>query len=186
MIGNQVPVEVRELDWEHLVQMVEHHYDAGRSILVLYRKRDTKKDAETKLSRVIERVREDKRSKEIKFLTYHSSKGLQADAVFLLGDCEVTTSSPSRNDFYAQAGMANPGEPCGYDRAQQQEALRTAYVAITRAITYCYWYISWDEKVPASEKASRYIKVDQPYWNVVTPRPAPPSDGIKRKAVKGR
>ena len=186
VIGNQIPVEVRELDWEHLVQMAEHHYDAGHSILILYRKRDTKKDAKAKLSDVIERAREDKRDKAIKFLTYHSSKGLQADAVFLLGDCEVTTSSPSRNDFYAQAGMANAGEPCGYDRAQQQEALRTAYVAITRAVTYCYWYISWDEKVPASEKASRYIKGDQAYWNVVTPRPAPPSDGIKRKAVKGR
>lgn len=186
VIDNQVPVEVRELDWVHLVQTVEHHYDAGRSILVLYRKRDTKKEAQTKLSDVIERAREDKRGKAIKFLTYHSSKGLQADAVFLLGDCEVTTSSPSRNDFYAQAGMANPGDPCGYDRAQQQEALRTAYVAITRAVTYCYWYISWDEKVPASEKASRYIKGHEAYWNVVTPRPAPPSDGIKRKAVKGR
>ena len=186
VIGNQIPVEVRELDWEHLVQITEHHYDAGHSILILYRKRDTKKDAKAKLSDVIERAREDKRDKAIKFLTYHSSKGLQADAVFLLGDCEVTTSSPSRNDFYAQAGMANAGEPCGYDRAQQQEALRTAYVAITRAVTYCYWYVSWDEKVPASEKASRYIKGDQAYWNVVTPRPAPPSDGIKRKAVKGR
>lgn len=186
VIGNQIPVEVRELDWEHLVQITEHHYDAGHSILILYRKRDTKKDAKAKLSDVIERAREDKRDKAIKFLTYHSSKGLQADAVFLLGDCEITTSSPSRNDFYAQAGMANAGEPCGYDRAQQQEALRTAYVAITRAVTYCYWYVSWDEKVPASEKASRYIKGDQAYWNVVTPRPAPPSDGIKRKAVKGR
>lgn len=79
------------------------------------------------------------------------------------GDCEVTTSSRSRNDFYAQAGMAIPGEPCGYDRAQQQEALRTAYFATTRAVTYCYWYVSWGEKVPASEKASRYIKGDQAY-----------------------
>ncbi len=56
----------------------------------------------------------------------------------------------------------------------------------TRAVTYCYWYVSWDEKVPASEKASRYIKRDQSYWNVVTPRPARASDGIKRKARKGR
>ena len=186
VVGNQVPVEVQELDWQHIVQMVEHHYDAGRSILVLYRKRETKKDAETMLSDVIERSRVDKRGKAIKFLTYHSSKGLQADAVFLLGDCEVTTSSPSRNDFYAQAGMANQGEPCGYDKAQQREALRTAYVAITRAVTYCYWYVSWDEKVPASEKASRHVKGDQAYWNIVTPRPAPPSGGIKRKVVKGR
>jgi superfamily I DNA/RNA helicase len=185
VIGNQVPVEVREVDWAHLVEMAEHHYDSGRSILVLYRKRDTKADAQTKLRNVLERARTDKRGKAIKFLTYHSSKGLQADAVFLLGDCEVTTSSPSKNDFYTQAGMAGPGDEYGYDKAQQHEALRTAYVAITRAVTYCYWYISWEEKVPASEKASRYIKGREAYWNVVTPRPAPTPDGIKRKAGKG-
>ena len=186
VIGNPVPVEVRELDWKHLAKMVEHHYDAGHSILVLYRKRDTKTDAQVNLTQILQRARDDRRSKKIKFLTYHSSKGLQADAVFLLGDCEVTTSSPSRNDFYAQAGMGSPSDPCGYDTAQQQEALRTAYVAITRAITYCYWYLSWDEKVPASEKASRHIKAHEAYWNTVIPRPAPPSDGIRRKAIRAR
>jgi ATP-dependent exoDNAse (exonuclease V) beta subunit len=106
--------------------MVERHYDAGHSILVLYRKRDTKREAKDKLTHIIQRARDEKRSKKIKFLTYHSSKGLQADAVFLLGDCEATTSSPSRNDFYAQAGMGSSNDPCGYDTAQQQEALRTA------------------------------------------------------------
>jgi hypothetical protein len=47
--------------------MIIQHYDAGRSILVLYRKRDTKTDAETKLSHVIERTREDKRGKVLSF-----------------------------------------------------------------------------------------------------------------------
>lgn len=186
VIDNQVPVSVRELDWEHVTQMVERHYDAGHSILVLYRKRDTKKEAKDKLAHIIERAHDEKRSKKIKFLTYHSSKGLQANAVFLLGDCEVTTSSPSRNDFYAQAGMGSANDPCGYDTAQQQEALRTAYVAITRAVTYCYWYISWDEKVPATEKASRHIEAHEAFWSVAPPRPAPPSDGIRRKAIRAR
>lgn len=112
-------LEVRELDWEHLVRMVEQHYDGGRSILVLYRKRETKKDAEressaTSLSVLVPTGE----ARRLSFLTYLSSKGSQADAVFLLGDCEVTTSSPSRNDFYALAGMATRGEPCGDDRAQ--------------------------------------------------------------------
>ncbi|KHK65862.1 hypothetical protein JZ00_03515 [Pseudomonas frederiksbergensis] len=92
-------------------------------------------------------------------------------------------SSPSKNDFYAQAGMGNPSDPCGYDTAQQQEALRTAYVAITRAVTYCYWYITWDEKVPASEKASRHIVAGEAFWDVVGHRPASRSDGVKRKAL---
>jgi len=73
--------------------------------------------------------------------------------------------------------MAIPAEPCGYGRAQQ-EVLRTAYVVITRAFTHCYWCVFWDEKVPALEKASRYISVDQAYSNIVTPRLAPPSDGM--------
>jgi superfamily I DNA/RNA helicase len=186
VIGHQVPVEVRELDWEHIAQTVEHHYNSDHSILVLYRKRSTKRDAKEKLAQTIETARLAKKSKKIKFLTYHSSKGLQADAVFLLGDCEITSSSPSKNDFYAQAGMGDSADPCGYDVAQQQEALRTAYVAITRAITYCYWYISWEEKVPASEKASRHIGSDEAYWNVVTPRPSPPSNGITRRPARSR
>ncbi|MFJ3008300.1 3'-5' exonuclease [Pseudomonas fluorescens] len=100
--------------------------------MVLYRKRATKKDAKKHLADTTERAPIEKRSKKINFLTYHASKGLQADAVFLLGDCEITSSSPSKNDFYAQAGMSDPTDPCGYDTAQQQEALRTAYVAISR------------------------------------------------------
>lgn len=181
VVGHKVPVEVRELDWQHITQAIEHHYESGHSILVLYRKRNSKRDAKNHLAGTIERARIENRSKKIKFLTYHSSKGLQADAVFLLGDCEITSSSPSKNDFYAQAGMGDPTDPCGYDTAQQQEALRTAYVAITRAITYCYWYISWEEKVPASEKASRHIESRESYWNVIAPQPAPPTNGIKRR-----
>nr|WP_290447661.1 UvrD-helicase domain-containing protein [Pseudomonas sp. 21LCFQ02] len=185
VVGNQVPVEVGEFDEKHLVDMVEHHYEAGHTILVLYRKRATKKDVEEALEEILQRAHDEKQKKRIKLLTYHSSKGLQADAVFLLGDCEVTNSSPSKNDFYAQAGMGSPGDPCGYDTAQQHEALRTAYVAITRAIKFCYWYITWDEKVPAYEKASRHIVADDPFWKVVGHRAVSRSDGIKRKAEKG-
>lgn len=185
VIGNQVPVAVGEFDEKHLVEMVEHHYEAGHTILVLFRKRATEKEAEKALAQVLQRARDEKQKKRIKLLTYHSSKGLQADAVFLLGDCEVTNSSPSKNDFYAQAGMGSPSDPCGYDTAQQHEALRTAYVAITRAVTFCYWYITWDEKVPAYEKASRHIVADDPFWEVVGHRAVSRSDGIKRKIAKG-
>lgn len=185
VIDNQVPVAVGEFDEKHLVDMVEHHYEAGHTILVLYRKRATKEEAEKALVEVLQRAQDEKQKERIKLLTYHSSKGLQADAVFLLGDCEVTSSSPSKNDFYAQAGMGSPGDPCGYDTAQQHEALRTAYVAITRAVTFCYWYITWDEKVPAYEKASRHIVADDPFWEVVGHRAVSRSDGIKRKVAKG-
>ncbi|ALI04084.1 MULTISPECIES: UvrD-helicase domain-containing protein [Pseudomonas] len=165
--GHQVPVQVRDMDWKQIAVDVERHYDAGDSILVLTRSNSVKEDAREELEELLDRARFEKRSSQIKFLTYHSAKGLQAKAVFLLGDCDLKTSSPSKNDLYAQAGLNRPGDPCGYDTSQSEEALRTAYVAITRAITYCYWYLDKDETRPAIEKASRHIKAAQPYWNVV-------------------
>ncbi|RMS89819.1 Helicase IV [Pseudomonas coronafaciens pv. oryzae] len=166
VMGHQVPVEVRELNWKQIAADVEQHYHAGDSILVLTRSNSVKDEARDELEELLDRARIEKRSSQIKFLTYHSAKGLQAKAVFLLGDCDLKTSSPSKNDLYAQAGLNRIGDPCGYDTAQGEEALRTAYVAITRAITYCYWYLD-DESRPAIQRASRHIKSAQPYWNVV-------------------
>ena len=166
VLGHQVPVKVQDLEWKQIASDVERHYDSGDSILVLTRSNSVKDDARDELEELLERARTDKRSNQIKFLTYHSAKGLQAKAVFLLGDCDLKTSSPSKNDLYAQAGLNRPGDPCGYDTAQSEEALRTAYVAITRAITYCYWYLEKDESRPALEKASRHIKKAQPYWSM--------------------
>ncbi|MFS2067481.1 UvrD-helicase domain-containing protein [Pseudomonas sp. CT11-2] len=163
---HQVPVKIQDLEWKQIAADVERHYDAGDSILVLTRSNSVKEEARDELKELVERSRFEKRSTQIKFLTYHSAKGLQAKAVFLLGDCDLKTSSPSKNDLYAQAGLSRPGDPCGYDTAQSEEALRTAYVAITRAITYCYWYLEKDESRPALEKASRHIKKTEPYWKM--------------------
>ncbi|WP_082888397.1 UvrD-helicase domain-containing protein [Pseudomonas sp. p21] len=186
VIGHQVPVEVRELDWKQIVADVERHYDAGDSILVLTRSNSVKEEAREELEDLLDRARMEKRSSQIKFLTYHSAKGLQAKAVFLLGDCDLKTSSPSKNDLYAQAGLNRPGDPCGYDTSQGEEALRTAYVAITRAITYCYWYLDDDSK-PAIERASRYIKATQPYWNRVNaPKATSATSGKARGTGKLR
>lgn len=119
------------------------------------------------MDRLIQRSKEEGREEELKLLTYHASKGLQADAVFLLGDCEMTTTSPFKNDIFRQAEMGG-NDPCGYDTSQRHEALRTSYVAITRAITYCYWYADRKEgKVRAFEKASRHVDQSLDCWDVV-------------------
>lgn len=56
----------------------------------------------------------------------------------------------------------------GYDTSQRQEALRTAYVAVTRAVTYCYWYVDRKEgKTRAFEKASRHVDPLLDCWDVV-------------------
>src|SRR5690606_5174835 len=83
-------------------------------------------------------------------LTYHSAKGLQADAVFMLGDCQHLTRSPYKNQVYRQAGLGRAGDPEGYDNAQKDEILRLAYVAITRAIKHCYWHV----ETPTGEAAN--------------------------------
>ncbi len=80
-------------------------------------------------------------ARRLKQLTYHSAKGLQADAVFLLGDCQHLTSSPYKNQVYRMAGLGKAGDSEPYDTAQKDEILRLAYVGITRAVSHCYWYV---------------------------------------------
>ncbi|MCH5551147.1 UvrD-helicase domain-containing protein [Pseudomonas syringae pv. syringae] len=165
--GYKVPVQMRDLDFMHLREKAKAHYDSGHKILVLYRIGRTKAKVEKSLSELIRQAEDEGRENDLKLLTYHASKGLQADAVFLLGDCEMTTTSPSKNDIFRQAKMGG-SDPCGYDTSQRQEALRTAYVAITRAITYCYWYVDRKEgKTPAFEKASRHVDPMLDCWDVV-------------------
>jgi superfamily I DNA/RNA helicase len=153
-------------DW-HLKKEVLRHYELGETILVLSRRRKDKDRIANDFKTLTDRAAKEGREDDIKFLTYHASKGLQADAVFLLGDCEVISSSPYKNDLYRQAKMNTGNDPCGYDTAQCHEALRTAYVAITRAIKSCYWYVDRREaKTRAMEKASRYIDESADFWDV--------------------
>jgi superfamily I DNA/RNA helicase len=84
-------------------------------------------------------------ARRLKQLTYHSAKGLQADAVFLLGDCQHLTSSPYKNQVYRMAGLGKSGDSEPYDSAQKDEILRLAYVGITRAVSHCYWYVEPQE-----------------------------------------
>lgn len=135
------PVKVLDRDDNQLAELVEKHFEQEQTVLVLYRKNDTKKEVRIKLSSILAKARKLKRASSIKLLTYHGSKGLEADAVFLVGDCAQMSTSPHRNMAYEQAQLGNPGDPTPYDTAQGQETLRLAYVAITRAKRHCYWFV---------------------------------------------
>ncbi|MEB0227901.1 UvrD-helicase domain-containing protein [Pseudomonas sp. 10S4] len=135
------PVQVLDRDDNQLADLVEQHFDKGQTVLVLYRKNDTKKEVRIKLSSILAKARKLKRASSIKLLTYHGSKGLEADAVLLVGDCAQMSTSPHRNMAYEQARLGEPGDPAPYDTAQGQETLRLAYVAITRAKRHCYWFV---------------------------------------------
>lgn len=90
---------------------------------------------------------------KITLLTMHRAKGLEADHVIIKGDCAYSSSSPLKNAIYEQAGLKT-----SYDEAQQDEALRLAYVAITRAKSRVYWFGEPVKPDGAFLKLAQHIK----------------------------
>lgn len=160
------PVNVLERDDEALGQRLAEHYRRGDSILMLYRKSSDKLLIEQYIQPVLNvdsNLPYDAR--RLKQLTYHSAKGLQADAVFLLGDCQHLTSSPYKNQVYRMAGLGKSGDSEPYDTAQKDEILRLAYVGITRAVSHCYWYVESQETQAVNmPRASDRVAKGKPFF----------------------
>lgn len=72
----------------------------------------------------------------IKPLTIHTSKGLEAKSIFLLGDIEPGRWHPLKEAIYRWAEVGTT-----YAKAQSHEAFCLGYVAITRAENNLYWYL---------------------------------------------
>jgi superfamily I DNA/RNA helicase len=160
------PVNVLERDDQALGQRLAEHYRQGHSILMLYRKSSDKSLIEQHIQSV---VNVDSslpyEARRLKQLTYHSAKGLQADAVFLLGDCQHLTSSPYKNQVYRMAGLGKSGDSEPYDTAQKDEILRLAYVGITRAVSHCYWYVEPQEAQAVNmPRASDRVAKGKPFF----------------------
>jgi superfamily I DNA/RNA helicase len=160
------PVNVLERNDEALGQRLAEHYRRGDSILMLYRKSSDKLLIEQHIQPV---VNVDSslpyEARRLKQLTYHSAKGLQADAVFLLGDCQHLTSSPYKNQVYRMAGLGKTGDSEPYDSAQKDEILRLAYVGITRAVSHCYWYVEPQEPQAVNmPRASDRVAKGKPFF----------------------
>lgn len=147
------PVLVMDADDATLARLAAEHYSNGETVMVLYREggEDERKRLEVLLG---ETYKTDgklpKAKRRLELMTFHKSKGLEADAVFLSGDCRFKTSSPYRNHAYRLAKLGEPGEAYPYDSAQKEELLRLAYVGITRAAKHCYWFPG-HEKVPTGK-----------------------------------
>lgn len=160
------PVNLLERDDEALGQRLAEHYRRGDSILMLYRKSSDKLLIEQHIQPVLNvdsSLPYDAR--RLKQLTYHSAKGLQADAVFLLGDCQHLTSSPYKNQVYRMAGLGKSGDSEPYDTAQKDEILRLAYVGITRAVSHCYWYVEpQDSQAVNMPRASDRVAKGKPFF----------------------
>nr|WP_218584059.1 UvrD-helicase domain-containing protein [Pseudomonas akapageensis] len=162
-----VPVRVLDRDDTGLAQCLLEHYKRGDSILLLFRKSSDKLLISEHLQALINHdsglAPEARRFKQ---LTYHSSKGLQADAVFMLGDCQHVTRSPYKNQVYRMAGLGRSGDAEPFDNAQKDEILRLAYVAITRAVKHCYWYVDAPGGDTANlPRASVQVNADKPFFD---------------------
>ena len=128
------PVKVFDRDEAALGETLIEHYQRGESVMMLYRKGSDRALMAEHLQGVLHAdAALPAEQRRLRQLTYHSAKGLQADAVFMLGDCQYLTSSPYKNQVYRQAGLGRSGDPEAYDNAQKDEVLRLAYVAVTRA-----------------------------------------------------
>ena len=161
-----LPVNVLDRDDQGMAQRLMEHYRKGDSILMLYRKSIDKSLIEQHIQSV---VNVDSslpyEARRLKQLTYHSAKGLQADAVFLLGDCQHLTRSPYKNQVYRMAGLGKAGDSEPYDNAQKDEILRLAYVGITRAVSHCYWYVdAQDTQAVNMPKASDRISQGKAFF----------------------
>ncbi len=118
--------------------------ESDSPVLVLSRRRAELKAIEQGLSYPLR--------KKVNFKTFHTSKGLEAHSVILVGNCAYEGTAPIRNELYRLAGMAQT-----YDAAQRDEALRLAYVAVTRAKRWCYWFADKNEGAFGIAKANTQL-----------------------------
>ncbi|QCI12832.1 DNA helicase UvrD [Pseudomonas putida] len=136
------PVRVFDRDEAALGETLLEHYQRGESVMMLYRKGSDKALMSDHLQSVLQtEAMLPAEQRRLRQLTYHSAKGLQADAVFMLGDCQYLTSSPYKNQVYRLAGLGRSGDAQPFDTAQKEEVQRLAYVAVTRAVSHCYWHV---------------------------------------------
>jgi superfamily I DNA/RNA helicase len=76
------------------------------------------------------------RKLQVKGMTIHRAKGLQAEVAIIVDDCAPPEKHPLRSALYAASGFF----ASSYDQAQQDEQLRLAYVAITRGVSRVFWF----------------------------------------------
>ena len=90
--------------------------------------------------KVRDKLREELNGQEgLAFYTYHSAKGLQGEVAILVEDCDYVAGHVLRNKVYDCSGLFSPGY--SYDTAVRDEALRLAYVGVTRGRRRVLWFV---------------------------------------------
>lgn len=78
-----------------------------------------------------------KKNGKSKPLTIHTSKGLESETIFILGDINTEFWNPLKNAIYAWCGIGGT-----YDGALKHQAICLSYVAVTRSMKNIHWYFS--------------------------------------------
>lgn len=141
-------------DLPDLIERLMTMLGEKESVLVLSRGNATDKKAKAACAQW-------KQDKRLRCMTIHKSKGLEATYVIVLGDTGYVNENPLRNAMYAAAGFEQT-----YDQAQTDEAMRLAYVAITRAERMCIWMGTPREgaamnTLPSSSRSVRRADIGQ-------------------------
>ncbi|MCG6538801.1 ATP-dependent helicase [Pseudomonas sp. KSR10] len=124
-VKTQLPDLVREIQAQ--CEHVGKRPNADRNaVLVLSRRNEPLRAIEAQLDRKL----------PVKTYTIHRAKGLQAEVAIIVDDCLPAERHPLRNALYAYCGFFRNS----YDQAMADEALRLAYVAITRGVSRVFWY----------------------------------------------
>ncbi|WP_263264218.1 UvrD-helicase domain-containing protein [Pseudomonas sp. RIT-PI-S] len=147
-------IQLRWKDPALIAQVAQESLGAGLAVLMLYRQA---KDDPRQLAPVAELFEHQARlpaeQRRLRCMTIHGAKGLEADVVILIGDCVARPASSARNRLYALAESTGYSGADAYDRAQADEALRLAYVGITRAAREVHWYVERTSGKPAQPGA---------------------------------
>lgn len=82
-----------------------------------------------------------RRLKGVHCYTFHGAKGLQGEVAILCENSSYDMQHILRNAVYAATGLFEQT----YDQAAKDEALRLAYVAVTRGIRRVVWFVEQPE-----------------------------------------
>ncbi|MGE8499508.1 MAG: UvrD-helicase domain-containing protein [Pseudomonas sp.] len=124
-LKTQLAVLLKEIEAQ-CVHVASRSTAERTAVLVLSRRNDALQSIQAQL---------DKRL-PVKAYTIHRAKGLQAEVAIIVDDCQPPESHPLRNAWYAHCGFFSNS----YDQAMRDEALRLAYVAVTRGVSRVLWF----------------------------------------------
>jgi len=135
-----------------LIEFIENKYGEAKGMTHPYKEHVIVMTRRGELRKALSSHFRKKKLKGLSFHTYHQAKGLQADTAIMIEPCLIPASYPLRNAIYAASGLF-PADYT-YDLAMADEALRLAYVGVTRGRRRVYWQV-YD--LTSSESARLFV-----------------------------